>query len=91
MKQIKRYFRRLVTAYTVLKYPHCICICLTTEELTNNLKGKDIETHMRFHGLQQYNCHSIIRQVDNAISDEDLVLMKADFMAMAEEYAAPKP
>lgn len=85
MKKINKFILRIRVAWSVLFiYDHFFIINLKRTELIRSFKGEDFDAEGYRVGLQPYNQQMIIKTMGENIDEDSLVLMKAEFEAMAE-------
>ena len=82
---MKKILLRLKIAYYALfVYDHYFIINIKRKELKNMFLGNEFELDGFRCGLQEYNQCAIIKTMGNEIDDDEFILMKDEFEAMAE-------
>lgn len=88
--QIGKFWYRLKVATKILCNPKLrwIFISIDEEGFRALLTGSsDVEANMSYHRMQEYNMWHLIQSLGSTKDDIDMMLMKAEFEAKAQEYA----
>lgn len=83
---MKKILQRIKIVYYVLfKYNHFFVMSISREQLIQQLKGEDYDISEERCGLQNYNMNHMIKCWGDMIDEDDMLLQKIQFEAMAEE------
>ena len=83
---MRKILQRIKIAYYVLfKYQHFFVMNVTEENLIRQLNGEDYDIKGERCGLQNYNMNHIVKCWADMTDDDDMLLQKIQFEAMAED------